>query len=195
MSNIVKVNEKGTKIIVGGYSYTLQHTLIKRKRWKCSNKTKNNCLGTLSSSWELTTLVLQIEHNHAGNNQIEIIENFKNEIKSRSRKTCDKPSQIFAEAVSQIPALLFLPKESVVKRTIIRNQRTSNNPALNCINDVVIEDDWALVNGQRFLLADNKSTIGERIILFATDDSLKISTEAKTWYCDGNFKILINRYR
>jgi len=61
--------------------------------------------------------VLQIEHNHAGNNQIQIIENFKNDIKSRSRKTCDKPSQIFAGAVSQIPAeaLLFLPKESVVK--------------------------------------------------------------------------------
>ncbi|KAL5237506.1 hypothetical protein ACI65C_004916 [Semiaphis heraclei] len=94
--------------------------------------------------------VLQIEHNHAGNNQIEIIENFKNEIKSRSRRTCDKPSQIFAEAVSQIPveALLFLPKESIIKRTI-RNQRTSNNPALNSINDVVIEDDWALVNGQQ----------------------------------------------
>ncbi|KAF0682202.1 Uncharacterized protein FWK35_00038164, partial [Aphis craccivora] len=87
----------------------------------------------LSSSWELTNSVLQIElHNHAGNNQIEIIENFKNEIKSRSRRTCDKLSQIFAEAASQIPAeaLLFLPKESVVKRTI-RNQRTSNNPALN----------------------------------------------------------------
>ncbi len=146
MSNIVKVNEKGTKIIVGGYSYTLQHTLIKTKRWKCSNKTKNNCPGTLSSSWELTNPVLQIEHNHAGNNQIEIIENFKNEIKSRSRRTCDKPSQIFAEAVSQIPAeaLLFLPKESVVKRTI-RNQRTSNNPALNCINDVVIEGNYYLL--------------------------------------------------
>ncbi|KAF0740960.1 FLYWCH-type domain-containing protein [Aphis craccivora] len=64
MSNIVKVTEKGTKIIVGGYSYTLQHTLIKTKRWKCSNKTKNNCPGTLSTSWELTNHVLQIEHNH-----------------------------------------------------------------------------------------------------------------------------------
>jgi len=38
-------------------------------------------------------------------------------------------------------------------------------------------------------LADNKSTIGERIILFATDDSLKILIEAKTWYCDGNFNL------
>ncbi|KAF0745998.1 Uncharacterized protein FWK35_00028739, partial [Aphis craccivora] len=133
MLNIVKFNEKGIKIIVGGYSYTLQHTLIKTKRRKCSNKTKNNCPGTLSSSWELTNSVLQIEHNHAGNNQIEIIENFKNEIKSRSRRTCDKPSQIFAEAVSQIPA-----KASIVF-TKRKNQRTSNNPALNCINDVVIE--------------------------------------------------------
>ncbi|XP_016664947.1 uncharacterized protein LOC107885764, partial [Acyrthosiphon pisum] len=83
---------------------------------------------------------------------------------------------------------IVLTKESVVKRTI-RNQRTNNNPALNCINDIVIEDDWALVNGQQFLLADNKSTTGERIVLFSTDDSLKMLTEAKTWYCDGNFNL------
>ncbi|XP_022170329.1 uncharacterized protein LOC111033737 [Myzus persicae] len=50
-------------------------------------------------------------------------------------------------------------------------------------------DDWALVNGQQFLLADNKSTTGERIVLFATNDSLKMLTEAKTWYCDGNFNL------
>ncbi|KAF0740957.1 Uncharacterized protein FWK35_00022923 [Aphis craccivora] len=31
--------------------------------------------------------------------------------------------------------------------------------------------------------------IKERIILFATDDNLKILTEAKTWYCDGNFNL------
>jgi hypothetical protein len=146
MSKIIKINEKGTKIVVDGYAYTLQHTLSKTKRWKCSNKTKYNCPGTLSSSLILTNPVLQIEHNHAGNKQVKIIEKFKNDIKLRSRKTCDKPSQIFAEAVSQIPAeaLLFLPKESVAKRTI-RNQRTNNNPALNCINDIVIEGKYNLL--------------------------------------------------
>jgi len=38
-------------------------------------------------------------------------------MKSLSRRTYDKPSQIFKGAISQIPAeaLLFLPKESVVK--------------------------------------------------------------------------------
>jgi len=146
-SDIIQINEKGTKIVVGGYAYTLQHTLSKTKRWKCSKENKvYNCPGILSSSWVLTNAVLEIEHNHAGNNQIQIIENFKNDIKSRSRKTCDKPSQIFSETVSQIPAeaLLFLPKESVVKRTI-RNQRTNNNPALNCINDIVIEGKYNLL--------------------------------------------------
>ncbi|KAL4153412.1 hypothetical protein QTP88_001245 [Uroleucon formosanum] len=187
---IIQINEKGTKIVVGGYAYTLQHTLSKTKRWKCNKKTKYNCPGILSSSWVLTNSVLQIEQNHTGNNQIQVIENFKNDIKSRSRKTCDKPSQIFAEAVSQLAAeaQLFLPKESVVKRTI-RNQRTNNNSALNCINDIVIEDDWALVNGQQFLLADNKSTTGERIVLFATDDNLKMLTETKCGIAMKNDRI------
>jgi len=68
MSVIIQINEKGTKIVVGGYAYTLQHTLSKTKRWKCNKRTKYNFPGILSSLWVLANPVIQIEHNHAGNN-------------------------------------------------------------------------------------------------------------------------------
>jgi len=47
--------------------------------------------------------------------------------------------------------------------------------------------EWAFINDDRLLLRDNGPGASERLVMFATDDHLKLLTESDTWYLDGNF--------
>ncbi|KAF0747179.1 FLYWCH-type domain-containing protein, partial [Aphis craccivora] len=81
--------------------------------------------------------------------------------------------------------LYRMPTEETVKRTL-RRQRSKNCP----INFTIIEGNWCTTgdpNFKRFLLYDTGSNSNERITIFATDDSLKLLSEAEEWFMDGNF--------
>ncbi|KAF0770583.1 Uncharacterized protein FWK35_00002433 [Aphis craccivora] len=63
-------------------------------------------------------------------------------------------SNICGNCKYEIPAeyLLFQPKEIVVKRTI-RNQRTNNNPTLNCINYIVMESKYFIRHFLKYFIS------------------------------------------
>ncbi|KAF0765820.1 FLYWCH-type domain-containing protein [Aphis craccivora] len=78
-------------------------------------------------------------------------------------------------------------KKDTVK-CILRRQRSKNCP----INSTIIEGNWCTTgepNFKRFLLYDNGSNSNERITIFATDDSLKLLSEAEEWFMNGNFAL------
>lgn len=119
------------------------------------------------------------------------VEKFKCNIKNRAKLSYDKPSQIFAEVVSDLPddILMNIPHESAVKR-VVQKQRNSLNPLKpTSLEDLKIEGDWSLYEGRQFLIHDNMDLNHERVIIFVVDEGLQILTEASTWYCDGNFNL------
>lgn len=74
------------KIVWGDYSYRIQHKLSINIRWKYSKKNKYKCNAILCTSIDITHPVFSKPHNHAGNQTILKLENFKIEIKNRTKQ-------------------------------------------------------------------------------------------------------------
>jgi hypothetical protein len=144
MSEIFKLKTKGdniNKIVYGGYSYTIQHKQRNNLRWKCSMKMKCKCDAVLCTSNDISNLKLIKQHNHASDKNILEVEQFKCNIKNHAKLSYDKPSQIFAEAVSGLPdeILMNIPNENSVKRVIQKQRSNLNPPKLTCLEDLKIE--------------------------------------------------------
>jgi len=104
-------------------------------------KNKYKCPAVLCTPNDISKAKLVIEHYHAGNRTTLEVEKFKHKIKNRAKISSDKPSQIFAEAVSDLPneVLMNIPNESSVKR-VIQNQRSNLNPTKpTSLEDLKIE--------------------------------------------------------
>jgi len=73
------------------------------------------------------------------------VKQFKRKIKNRAKISSDKPSQIFAETVSDLSneVLMNLPNESSVKR-VIQKQRSNLNPSKpTFLEDLKIEGKYS----------------------------------------------------
>ncbi|CAH1716159.1 unnamed protein product [Aphis gossypii] len=148
MSEIFKLKTKGdniNKIVYEGFSYTIQH------KQKDSKKIKCKCDAVLCKSKNFSNPILIKEHNHVSDKNTLEVEKFKCNIKNLT-KLYDRPSQIFAKAVSDLPdnILMNIPHESAVKR-VIQKQRSNLNPLKpTSLEDLKIEDDWSLYEGRHF---------------------------------------------
>ncbi|CAI6376377.1 unnamed protein product [Macrosiphum euphorbiae] len=150
-------------------------------RWKCVKSSSFKCPAVLK------VLSIHHEHNHAADqNNIEAVKS-KAEIKEIAKFSGSTPGQIFNEVINKIPkqALMKIPTEESIKRTI-QMQRSGNNPVEPTdINDLIIEGEWSLWNSQSFLLYDNKSeNTNERIIMFGTDNMIHLLSQSKEWYME-----------
>jgi len=139
MSEIFKLKTKGdniNKIVYRGFLYMIQH---KRDnlRWKCSKKIKSKCDAVLCTSKNISNPKLIQQHNHASDKNTLEVQKFKCNIKNCAKLSYDKPSQIFAEAVSDLPdeILMNIPHKSAVKR-VIQKQRSH----LNLLKPTSLED-------------------------------------------------------
>ncbi|CAH1722789.1 unnamed protein product [Aphis gossypii] len=95
---VVKENKK---IILDGYAYTVHYNLVSSLRWKCSNKISKKCPGILVTSNNYKNPTIEVEHSHAGDANLEIVEKAKAEM--LKRVSISTPSQIFAEVINQVP--------------------------------------------------------------------------------------------
>ncbi|KAL4132274.1 hypothetical protein QTP88_009463 [Uroleucon formosanum] len=115
---VIKENEK---IIFNGYAYTVHHILASCIRWKCSNKISKKCPGILVTFNDYKNPTIEVEHSHAGDENLETVEKAKFEMLKRvSTFSTSTPSQIFAEVINQVPepALTSFENEETTKRIL-----------------------------------------------------------------------------
>ena len=124
---IIPSNRGGSKLCYQGYMYTKHATRKTNQWWKCVKRSSTGCRGSLST----TLQKLQNEnpvpgqpHNHAPSDTSIKYSKTRNAMKDLVTNTRDKPSQIFAQVVSQCDdnVQALLPREENRKRTI-RYQR------------------------------------------------------------------------
>jgi hypothetical protein len=111
-------------------------------------------------------------------------------MKDLATNTRDKPSQIFAQVVSQCDdnVQALLPREENSKRTI-RYQRPTP-PVPTTYADVRLPEEYiATTNNQQFLQYDNGQNAGNRMLVFYSPDSLERLANAQTFFMDGTFSV------
>ena len=130
MENIPS-NRGGSKLCYLGYMYTKHATRKTNQWWKCVKRSSIGCRGNLSTTLQNENPVPGQPHNHAPSDTSIKYSKTRNAMKDLATNTRDKPSQIFAQVVSQCDdnVQALLPREENPKRTIRYQRPTPPVPA------------------------------------------------------------------
>ena len=126
----------------------------------------------------------------------------KEKLKSKVINERGKPSQFLADTIVQMPqdAQLKLGNVESIKRNM-RNRKQSKYPPIpKSLFDFEVNSDWKDIkfedeqnNSKTFFLFDEK-TEKERVVAFATEESLEHLSKSETWFMDGTFKTAPNPF-
>ena len=111
---ITPSNRGGSKLCYQGYLYTKHATRETNQWWKCVKRSSIGCRGNLSTTLQNENPAPGQPHNHAPSDTSITYSKTRNAMTNLATNTRDKPSQIFAQAVSQcddnVQALLPVKK-------------------------------------------------------------------------------------
>ena len=139
-----------------------------------------------------------ITHNHAPSDTSIKYSKTRNAMKDLATNTRDKPSQIFAQVVSQcddnVQALLL--REENRKRTIPYQRSTPPVPATYA--DVRLPEEYTTTtNNQQFLQCDNGQNAENRMLVFYSPNSLERLANVQTFFIfmDGTFSVALHSFK
>ena len=138
---IIKTSSNNEKILLYGFIYTKLKTYKFYIRWKCSKYSSLKCPAILTTTFEYNDPKITNEHVHLSDVSSTKAAKIVYEIKERSKVCENTQSQIFSEAVYNLPkdVLMNMPKENTMKR-LIRNRRRGNDTGVeNNLNELKIE--------------------------------------------------------
>ena len=186
------------KLVHDGYYYVKQKQLASGAiNWECE-KRRGKGTGINSSQCKAKLQILNDvilkethEHSHAPDVTRAEVLRTKNAIKRQATGTQDTAQQIItavAQGISQEVATQ-LPHIRSIRRGI-RRKRQGDAPAMPADRaSIQIPDKYKnLPTGERFLQYDSGAT-DNRILIFATDNSLQLLSSSDHWFMDGTFKI------
>ena len=133
-------------------------------------------------------------HNHVPDENVIKVTKCRQKMKEKAATSRAAPTQIYAEAVQQVDdnVRAFLPDETICKRTMRNSRKDSLPPNPATLQELVLEDEWTMTGGTNpkpFMMYDNGPQAEARIIIYATDQGLKLLSQSQQWFMDGNFAI------
>ena len=188
--DIIQSNKGGSKLCFEGYIYT-KHALRKTKQWwKCTLKSSTGCRGSLHTDLQHENETPGQPHNHPPDDTSIRLAKARQEMKTKATTTHDRPSQIFAETVSNCSNAVKarLPTEHNVKRSIRRYR--PQEPVPETLAELRLPDRLTQTLGdepEQFLIHDNGADSQSRVLVFATRDNLELLAAADTLFMDGTF--------
>ncbi|KAL5237010.1 hypothetical protein ACI65C_004420 [Semiaphis heraclei] len=119
-----------------------------------------------------------------------------NELKeTASSQVTSTPHQIVANTISNVSSQAIsgaLPSVAAMKKTVRRLRCRKNALPVNpsTLSEIIIFEPYTLtLNNNSFLLYDSGSDDVNRILLFSTEQNLKIlASDQCHWFIDGTFK-------
>ena len=84
------------------------------------------------------------------------------------------------------------------RRVIRRHQRGIVPPDPPTTRDLVIDIEWSTTGGptpQTFLIHDSGRFSNQRIVMYATEEGLRLLARSGTWYMDGTFSTAPDCFR
>lgn len=185
----LRSNRARTKIALDGFLYTKQKNMKTGARWICVKR--KQCRGALVVERDIYRLT--VEHNHPPDDvQIKVTQ-ARQKLKATASATTVQPAALVANLMQDLTReqQSRMKSEDTLKRCIRRQRAAARPPCPKRLDHLVVEGTWARTgvdNEERFLLFDNKSA-ASRLLVFATDECLKLLASSSTWFMDGNFDL------
>ena len=180
----------------GGFLYVFQKKLINEvQTWECVDRRKNKgCKARVKIDNDRIIDRVNI-HTHAPNpTQVET-KKVRAAMKRRAETTLDAPHRILSDGLAQASeaVVVNMPTLDNVKRALRRNRDGDDalpiNPQTRAAIPVIPNNLAVTSIGDRFLLYDSGVGDPNRILMFATDQALRLLRQSNHWFGDGTFKV------
>eukprot|EP00096_Caligus_rogercresseyi_P013923 TRINITY_DN6493_c0_g1_i1.p1 TRINITY_DN6493_c0_g1~~TRINITY_DN6493_c0_g1_i1.p1 ORF type:complete len:517 (-),score=42.18 TRINITY_DN6493_c0_g1_i1:142-1584(-) len=185
---IIPSNKGGMKLCYQGFMYT-KHTVGKRIRWRCVNRT-SRCGGTLTTNSELVDPQNGVGHNHESDPDLVKAKKALMQMKEKASITDENPSTIYEESIQNINSISWskLGHQESIKRTL-RNMRARNSPPVPVsLLECALKDEWGGSKSadDPFLFYDNVQQTTDRLILMGSNRALERLCKAEVWMMERN---------
>ena len=184
-------------MLLDGYGYTKKVTNKTTIRWACANRTKETCDAALSTDTQVSQVISPATpHSHPADVNLAAATKLRVELKERAAIDRGNPSQVVADVMSQYPigARAAAGQKNTIKRAVRRAKRGQTPVEPDCIQDIPpLAEEFTTTGGEdnfRFLIYDNYdegSPNNNRVLVFATEYSLKHLCKSDHWFMDGTF--------
>ena len=191
---IIKTNKGKVKIAVDNFLYYRSKDLAAGIRWECCRRQHDRCKAAVKTNFNMTNPVLLGDHTHNSHpSEIEIAK-CRQEMKERAKNSREKPKQIVASAIARLDedARSIIGSVDTLRRDIQRHQRSARPTDPTSLSSLVIPEDFKVTNDEdprQFLIHDSGNGVRQRLVIFATESSLRVLASASTWFMDGNFSM------
>ena len=181
---IIPSNRGGSKLRYQGYMYTKHATRKTNQWWKCVKRSSTGCRGSLSTTLQNENPVPGQPHNHVPSDTSIKYSQTKNIMKDLATNTRDKPSQIFAQVVSQVwrqcPSLAAPWRKPQTHNSIPASNSSSLSHLCRC------QIAWRVHNNYQ-----QPTVPAIRMLVFYSPDSLERLANAQTFFIfmDGTFSV------
>lgn len=189
---IITNNKGGVKLCNEGFLYTKKKTSNTGIIWECSQRNALSCKGTAKTDANMQQILYTTNHCHDASRAKVAAAKLKTAVKTAATDTRGRPGQILTDMLSQQPVEVRYAagQTETLKRNIrrVRNGTLPKDPA--SLRDLSIEGVWRTTgepDNNDFLIHDSGPQNQNRVILFATNESLRHLAGSDTWYMDGTF--------
>ena len=118
---------------------------------------------------------------------------FRRRVKKRAQNTREKPMQIIGNCLAQVDGNTRGNIGNITSiRRDIQRQRKGRQPAEpTSLPKLVIPDEWKYTTENKtFFIHDSGVGIQQRLVIYATEDSLRVLAASDLWFMDGNFSMV-----
>lgn len=192
MAKFVETNRGGKKMHFDGYVYTKirDSSTSELRFWRCEQH-RRGCEARATS--EGSSAVVRKEHDHppnpAGTATQEAIANMR----KRARDESTPITSIYDDQLVEISledhaddALSQLPSFESLRSTLYRSRHEAIPSLPTTRRDVTFPDRYTkTLSGEDFLYVNDGDD--DKIVIFTTDENIKLMSEAQAFYMDGTF--------
>ncbi|XP_060552384.1 uncharacterized protein LOC132713725 [Ruditapes philippinarum] len=175
-------NKGSRKLLYEGYAYTKKNENKSSMRWECSQRIGLNCKGALTTDLHVSSVKSETAHSHAPDKFAMQALKVRSEIKASAEANRGKPGQIVTDKLSLQPTeVIAASSVKSLKQTVRRAKRGTAPKNPSTIRDVPVPFPIEFASN---VIYDNESP-DNRILIFATNDGLRLLDSASRWFMDG----------
>lgn len=188
--------QRGRRALLRGYMYTLhvRSTPNVKSRWQCTRRPE--CKASLRVSHDETEWTAVGNHSHLPDwGRVKAVRERKRLLDAARANPHIPPAVLTQGSIGRVDSetRIALPSEKTLKRSIQRVRREGQPELPRTMEELVaIPDQYASLNGEKFLQYDSKEEDEEgnhgRVLIFASAGGLRDLSGSKYWLGDGTFK-------